>query len=157
MRQHKPLPPVNFLRELFEYNPDTGVITYRRPVGHTKPGTRAGTNNHPTGYRFINIRHGNTKNLYSSARIAWALFYGEDPGNFTIDHINRDRQDDRISNLRLATRSENCTNRVMPNNSTGEKYITKSKNQFMVRGFRRQYIGVRDTLEEAIKLRDENI
>jgi hypothetical protein len=157
MRQHKPLPPVDFLREIFEYNPDTGLILYKTNFHKNKVGTQAGTNTHPTGYRFINIKYNGKKVLYSSARVAWALHYGEDPGELTIDHINRRKQDDRVCNLRLATFSENQLNRVVPNRSTGEKYIRKSRNHFMVMGPGRTYIGQRPTLEEAIKLRDDNI
>ena len=39
------------------------------------------------------------------------MFYGEDPENLFIDHINRDRSDNRICNLRLATNQQNQGNR----------------------------------------------
>ena len=43
--------------------------------------------------------------------IVWALHYGEYPSNF-IDHINGDKTDNRIENLRLATLFENAANRT---------------------------------------------
>jgi hypothetical protein len=46
---------------------------------------------------------------YIAHRLAWALHYGEEP-SLEIDHINGERSDNRIANLRLATRGENCKN-----------------------------------------------
>jgi hypothetical protein len=40
-------------------------------------------------------------------RVAWLLHTGEDPGTLVIDHINRQRNDNRISNLRPLTHVQN--------------------------------------------------
>lgn len=53
------------------------------------------------------IRIGNV--VYYAHRIAWLLYYGVEPPN-EVDHINRVKSDNRISNLRAATRSQNNRN-----------------------------------------------
>ena len=50
-------------------------------------------------------------------RVAWFLHYGEWPCR-QIDHVNGNRSDNRIANLRLATNSENVCNRGKPKNNT---------------------------------------
>lgn len=64
-----------------------------------KSGDIAGRKNHD-GYIHVSV-FGKT---YSGHRLAWFLHYGEFP-ELDIDHINRDRSDNRICNLRLATRA----------------------------------------------------
>lgn len=104
MTQALPLPPLEVLQEKFDYNPDTGVLLRK-------------SNNKPAGYLtqrgWLRVKVYNTH--YRVHRIAWKMFYGEDPPTgLDIDHINRDKTDNRIVNLRVATRSENVknTNRV---------------------------------------------
>ncbi len=49
-------------------------------------------------------------------RVAWAVAHGEWPPQ-DIDHINHDRTDNRLVNLRCVSRAENCRNRAKPRNS----------------------------------------
>lgn len=59
--------------------------------------------------------------VFSSHRIVWALHYG-DPGNRTVDHINGNKKDNRIENLRLADMTEQqCNVAVRSNNKAGVK------------------------------------
>lgn len=58
------------------------------------------------GYKCCNTPLGH---IYAH-RLAWILFYGKNPTE-TIDHINHQKTDNRISNLRLATMKEQCANR----------------------------------------------
>jgi hypothetical protein len=154
MTTPKPLPPIEMLRSLFDYNPETGSITWRVYRGRcAKVGDVAGSVT-PTGYQTICVRNGGTVN-YRAHRIAWALHYGEDPYPHELDHIDRDKLNNSITNLRKVTRRENIRNRGAYA-STGEKYIQKQHNSYQVT-IDRKYIGCCKTLEEAVRLRDEYI
>jgi hypothetical protein len=128
------------LRECFDYDPETGVITWKvRPLSHfrskrscntfntTFGGKPADKRDH-RGYIRIGIsRHGHPSVRHRAHRIAWALYYGEVPTGF-IDHINMDRADNRIVNLRPCTNKDNCSNTGMrPTNKTGFKGVSIKK------------------------------
>jgi len=90
------------LKDRLAYNPETGLFCWRiRQGGPQKHGWFPGT---PTGTGYLSIRLDN-KNT-KCHRIAWYLHYGHWPEK-SIDHINGIKSDNRISNLRLATQSEN--------------------------------------------------
>ncbi len=106
MTQALPLPPLGVLQEKFEYNPESGELTYRKRSKGKQPGESAG---YLTDRGWLRIKIGDIH--YRVHRIAWKLFYGEDPPvGVEIDHINRDKTDNRITNLRIATRKENIQN-----------------------------------------------
>jgi len=103
-----------YVRRRLQYDPETGVFIWKpRPIDKSWStrfsGEVAGTikNN---GYRQIRI----DGVKYGAARLAWLYVYGEWPKN-EIDHINRVRDDDRLINLREATRTENCNNKYNNN------------------------------------------
>ena len=82
------------------------------------------------GYWMIGI---NGK-AYQRSRLFWTFMNGDIPKGMEIDHINRDRSDDRIENLRVVTPSENCKNKSCYSN-TGYKFIYKHKNLTCKQGF----------------------
>lgn len=95
------------LRSLFNYDPDTGVFTYlTRAARNARPGDVAGSVN-SEGYRNIRV-DGRT---YKAHRLAWLLVHGAWPSAI-IDHANGARDDNRLSNLRPATRTQNLANSV---------------------------------------------
>jgi hypothetical protein len=100
----KPLPPIERLRELLTYDPLTGIFT--RQSSRCSTAKKDPTRLISTGYLQIYIDGRECK----AHRIAWALYHGEDPYPMELDHINRNRTDNRIANLRLATSSENKKN-----------------------------------------------
>jgi hypothetical protein len=101
--------------ELFFYNQDTGVFTRRAKVSGAKGvGAVVGTSSNK-GYLTVNI-DGKSFKLH---RIAWLYVYGSMP-LLDIDHINGVRDDNRIANLREASRSDNSQNRATnKNNKSG--------------------------------------
>jgi hypothetical protein len=110
----KPLSHETLLNTLF-YDPETGIFTWKisHPKGRPKFGDQAGTISR--GYRSIQI----SGSLYRGCRLAWFYQFGEWPN--IIDHINGNRADDRIVNLRNVDHRTNNENRrkAMPNNIAG--------------------------------------
>ena len=93
------------LARILEYNPETGKIFWKEDRGtKIKKGTEAGSIN-VQGYRQVRI----DGKVYLVHRLAWYLYYGVWPKN-DIDHINQDKVNNPISNLREATRSRNMAN-----------------------------------------------
>ena len=137
----KPLPPVERVRELLDYNPDTGVFTWKvKRGGKAQAGTVAGYE-HVTGYWYIAI----DKKYYPAHRLAWLYIHGVEPEN-DIDHINHQRSDNRISNLREATRSQNCANKV----GTKGFIFRRGLYEVYVKVFqKRHFIGCFKTEDEA--------
>jgi hypothetical protein len=149
----KELPPIEVLRELLEYDSETGIITWKVTRSRlAKVGTEAGSVNRKTGYRLIQVCGKN----YTASRIAWALHYGADPYPYEVDHINCDRVDNTIANLRLANRSEQLRNQ-RPKGISKEKHIAKVSNYGWQVMIGKEYHGFRKSLDEAIVLRDSII
>lgn len=145
------------LREVFDYNPLTGIFTYRESsrrgwVGKIadsiKPG-RAG------GYTLIMV----DGEKFRASRLAWLYMTGQWPDE-DVDHINQCRADDRWSNLRLATRGQNMANGSMrQDNSSGYRGVYWDKDHQKWRaqiGHNKKvhYCGLYDTPEEAARARD---
>lgn len=107
------------VQEVLSYNPDTGIFIWIiQGKGITK-GTRAGTINHKSYYRYIQI----DRILYRAQRLAWLYVTGEYP-SLDVDHKNKVRDDNRWENLRLATRSQNMANgSLRRDNSSGYKGV----------------------------------
>jgi hypothetical protein len=103
----KPIPEE--IREYIDYNPETGECVWKRVLpmsNHTKAGDEAGSLDKVHGYYQLRF----SGKLYRLHRVVWYLHYGEQPGDKHIDHINGNRSDNRISNLRLVTQQENNHN-----------------------------------------------
>lgn len=103
------------VKKYLDYNPDTGIFKWKlQKSNNIKKGDKAGTL-YNTGYTMIGI---NKKN-YLAHRLAWLYVYGKFPKNGT-DHINRNKSDNRIENLRDVNQLENMKNKSKyKNNKSG--------------------------------------
>ncbi|NMD19083.1 MAG: HNH endonuclease [Verrucomicrobia bacterium] len=140
------------LRELLNYDRETGVFSWLVSCRGTRAGDIAGTSS-SEGRRHIIIGYAR----YKAHRLAWLYVYGEFPKKL-IDHINGDPTDNRIANLREATMSENLHNqrRAHKNNKTGILGVQwrASKNKFRARivtDGKETHLGYFDTSDEAQK------
>lgn len=135
------------LLEVLRYDPATGEMYWRVSRGCRIAGAVAG-NSHDDGYVYIKV----DKVIYRRTRLIWLYVHGRWP-RVHIDHANRDTSDDRLQNLREATRSQNLGNRkINKNNSTGFKGVCEVKGRFRTylnAHGRRLNIGAYDTAEQA--------
>jgi hypothetical protein len=95
-----------FVRSLFSYDPETGTLVWKVQRRRIKIGTRAGFVRRD-GYREITI----SDIGYLEHRLAWLIVHGEWPAS-EIDHIDRNKANNAITNLRLVTRGLNRRNTV---------------------------------------------
>jgi len=107
------------LRAELTYVPQDGSFIRNR-TGKKSAGTI-----NDNGYRCLRV-DGHT---YNAHRLAWFIHHGEVPD--CLDHINQDKSDNRIKNLRVATRSQNRANTPKrSNNKSGYKGVRASGNKF---------------------------
>lgn len=105
-----PLPDADYLRSILNYDPETGVFTWRRRanayrgVNKRCSGVVAGTTR-SDGYVRICIDY----QLFWAHRLAWCWMMGNS-STFDIDHIDGNKSNNRFFNLRLATRMQNAGN-----------------------------------------------
>lgn len=114
--------PLALARQLFSYDPETGILRCLKASngGQFEPGRVAGSIG-LQGYRAIKVRG----KAYKAHRLAWLLSYGKWPDKL-VDHINGIRDDNRLSNLRETSFSENAHSIGKPrNNTSGIKGVTK--------------------------------
>lgn len=134
------------LKSVLSYNPETGVFVWTINSKSGKPGRVAGSLSN--GYRVVPIH----ERFYTAHRLAWLYVHGYFPSR--IDHINGDRDDNRIANLRIADASQNGANKRRPeNNTSGAKGVQKIGGGkyaafITVRG-KQKCVGKFDTLQEA--------
>lgn len=150
MTKRNPLPPVEYLRELFSYEPATGLLCWKVERGGTKIGGVAGAKRGESGYIQVSV----DRKLYRAHLIIWKMMTGCEPLHH-IDHENTVKNDNRWTNLREATKSQNQANQG-PNcsNASGVKGVYWYKayqcwtSQFTKDGVA-YFIGYFDDIEEA--------
>lgn len=139
----------SYIRSYFAYDPDTGIIS------RTDRKNSNGSFD-KDGYLILKIK----THHYKAHRVAWFLYYGDFP-TLEIDHINRNRSDNRISNLRESDRemnNRNSAHKINPATGVVGVYLDNStkvlKKKFATRIKGRTYRFY--SLTEAVNLRIEN-
>jgi hypothetical protein len=141
--------------KVFKYDPKSGIITWRisQKYSKVKVGQEAG---YTTVQGYIHIEFdGKT---YKAHRLAWFLFFGKWPTGI-LDHIDRNKANNAIDNLREATLAQNTWNsKHRKDNKSGFRGVTYSasgQNWKATVGtgekgrYKQRYLGVFQTKEEA--------
>lgn len=134
------------LKELLHYEPETGWFTWRVSSSMANPGDRAGGLHGYGGYRAIGLDY----RKYLEHTLAWLYMTGTVPQK-EIDHINNDAGDNRWSNLREATRSQNGHNKPRGRGATFPgvvKHGNKWRSRIQIEGETTDY-GCFRTIAEA--------
>ena len=139
--------------EMFAYK--DGVLISIENSSKRKLGKPVGYVCNKTGYTRVRLKTGN----YYVHRIIWELLKGPIPDKMQIDHINGNRSDNRIENLRLATQEENLKNkRLGSSNATGVMGVTINNGKYLARVNHKGKsirLGLFDNLNDAVKARKE--
>ena len=159
---------ISDLRAVVRYSPDTGILYWRqrslRFFGGVRPAHSRAAWNGRFADKPINgtesehgyIRIYVLREPHFAHRVAWAAFYGEWPTQ-GIDHINREKQDNRITNLRLCNQSQNMFNTGLFRHNTsgyrGVRFVDRYKawHAILNHNGRKHSLGFFPTAEEAAK------
>jgi len=155
--------PLDAVRQILRYDASSGKLfwlprdefkikssahraTWNKRFAHKEAFTYV----HKSGYKVGTLLGAQMK----AHRIAWALYYGEWPSE-EVDHINMVKTDNKIANLRLATDSQNASNKSLySNNTSGFKgvHFHKQSGKFRA-GIRlngkQKHLGSFDSAEEG--------
>ena len=136
---------------------DDGRVYSKERNGNKKGGVWLKHAKDSNGYHMVSL-HKNNKQLVQKVHRLVALHYIPNPNNYPqVDHFSRDKDNNRVENLRWATHSMNNINKgMMKNNTTGYKNIHKKKNSYKIQIRRNKVVYEKQykKLEDAIKQRD---
>ena len=139
------------IKEALNYNPESGVFTWKVNRSNKMAGSIAGCLGRKGGY--VKITY-NNKN-YAAHRLAWFFIFGSFPNSY-IDHIDNDPENNKLSNLRIATNAQNQQNaKTRKDSKSGYKgvFFSKRRNKWMARirlsRFVQKDIGLYDNPEAA--------
>lgn len=160
MPQPKHTLPINWLRETFDYDAESGIFLW----SHTAPnprvrGKQVGTLFRKDSYRMYSHEREGKRQIFAVHRMVWAWWYGEWPNSY-LDHADGNKTNNTISNLRLASPSENIFNRRCKNplGAPGVSFLPCGQRRYRARIRRGNVVvelGCYYTLEEALAARRE--
>lgn len=146
--------PLEYFREFLKYKRADSTFIWKKTRGKALAGTVAGSP-HCGGY----VQIGLNGDVFLAHRLVWLFETGRWPTG-VIDHINRDKQDNRFSNLRDCTQVENGHNSgLRPDNTSGVKGVSfnRLKGKYLAyityRG-KRYHCGWHDTVASAAAARE---
>ena len=169
----KDLPSPELLRKLLQYEPETGKLFWReRPVemfydaknpeqicaswNGRHAGKPALDHHQKSGYLAGSVAGVSVR----AHRVAFAVYFGTWPCG-QVDHIDHNRSNNRIENLRDVSSAQNAKNRALsPRNTTGKTGVVFSQKmqKFLayvcLRG-KTKYLGCFESLADAARARDE--
>jgi hypothetical protein len=144
---------VELASQLWDYNSDTGLLTWKvSPRNGVRVGDVAGNLN-SKGYLQVKYKG----KSHHAHRIAWLIAIGYLP-KAELDHVNGIRDDNRLENLREATRRQNCRNknchrvgqlRFTYYNKRDKKWRAQAPR---IDGKKQKFLGDYNTMEEASKV-----
>lgn len=146
MRFYLPIPDI--AKDIFRYDPTTGIVTRSVTRGPMVAGSAVGS--FDEGY--LRVRVG--RHLYLLHRVAWFLHYGTQPSAH-VDHKNGKTTENWIGNLRDATPSQNAANRRRHRtNKAGAKGVCRTFGSNSYRAYvsisgKVTHLGTFDTIESA--------
>jgi hypothetical protein len=160
----KPIIDPSLLCKLLRYDPDSGKLFWLSRPEHMFSkrrtflqfntcfaNTEAFTAIDGRGYRSGRI----WDKTYHGHRVAWAVWSGEWPD--VIDHINGDRSDNRIINMRNVTKAENARRKAKTQNTPGVGFCQR-RNLWRARvmiDYKEKHLGYFKTQNEAIAAREK--
>ena len=145
---------IRLLAAMLDYDHQSGTFRWRASKGRQPAGSIAGAIR-ANGYRYITVNG----RSYLAHRLAWALMNGSFPSN-DIDHIDRDRANNAISNLRPATRAMNNVNSGrLASNTSGFRGVSMDKRRgtwaaYIWKQNRKNHLGVFASAVEAARAYD---
>jgi hypothetical protein len=138
-----------YLKEILHYDPETGIFQWLvKKSRRTSIGSVAGTITH--GYLSIKI----DGKIYLNHRLAWLYVHSTWP-QYEIDHIDGDKLNNRLENLRDATHKQNTENqKLLPSNKSGHRGVSWSQKGKKWRAYLKNngktiHLGYYEKLEDA--------
>ena len=168
----KALPSREVLRQLLDYDPETGTLTWkargpewftagRHSAAHSsakwnsKYAGKSAFTALTTGYQYGSV----FGKLFLAHRVIWKMVHGTEPDH--IDHINGVRTDNRITNLRDVNATGNARNNCLPShNTSGSMGISRDKARgkwaaYITLADKKVSLGRFDCISQAVEARKE--